>query len=221
MTQDNKPNEQPASPDSKEPTAAQGTVAQSPEAPKKPESADSAPTPSAETELRMAKAQAAENYDKYLRMQAEFDNYKKRTQKEQSELLKYAKLPLLKDLTGVLDNLERAVDHARKSADPSPELASMRQGMDMVIKELNDIFTRNGMTRIEAKGKPFDPALHEAMALVETDQHPEHAVVEEFRPGFQLHDRVVRPAMVTVARPPAGKPPAGEPPGPESSEPEK
>ena len=133
-----------------------------------------------------------------LRLQAEFDNYRKRSHKEQQDVLKYAQLPLLRDLTGVMDNLERAIGHARDSQ--QGDVRTLAQGLDLVVKQLGDVFERFGMIRIAAKDQPFDPRKHEAMKVVETDSVPENLVLEEFQPGYALHGRVVRPAMVAVSR---------------------
>ena len=165
-------------------------------------------------ELEQAKLQAEEIYDKFMRAQAELENFKKRSQKEQTESRKYSQVPLLRDLIGIMDNLQRAVDHARNTA--GEEVAPLLSGIEMVAKQLGETFERHGMERIEAKGKPFDPNLHEAMSVVETDAVPENQVMEEFQPGYLLHDRVVRPAMVTVSQ--AKKDGPAEPPAEQEPE---
>ena len=138
--------------------------------------------------------------DQYLRLQAEFENFKKRMHKEQSEMLKYAQLPLLRDLTGVMDNLERAIGHAKES--DNPDQGAFVSGLEMVTKQINDIFERYGMLRIQAAGEEFDPTRHEAMNVVETDEVPDNNVLHEIQTGYSLHERIVRPAMVTVAKKP-------------------
>ncbi len=151
-----------------------------------------------EREVEQARAQAAENYEKFLRVHAEFENFKKRMHKDQAEAMKYAQLPLLRDFTTVMDNLERAVEHARKNS--GTDLEGLVAGIELVIKQATDTFERFGMKRITAKGEAFDPTRHEAMAVVETTDAPENQVIEEVQAGYMLHDRVVRPAMVTVAK---------------------
>ena len=151
-----------------------------------------------EREVEQARAQAAENYEKFLRLHAEFENFKKRMHKDQAEAMKYAQLPLLRDFTTVMDNLERAVEHARKNS--GTDLEGLVAGIELVIKQATDTFERFGMKRITAKGEAFDPTRHEAMAVVETTDAPENQVIEEVQAGYMLHDRVVRPAMVTVAK---------------------
>ncbi len=175
-----------------------------------PEAGAAAPEePSAEEQLAAAKQEAAEHVDKYMRLQAEFENYKRRMHKEQIEVQKYAQLPLLRDLTGVMDNLERAIEHSNHSENPDHQVFT--QGLEMVIKQIDDIFERFGMYPIAAKGEPFDPTKHEAMNLVETVAFPENTVIEELQTGYSLHDRIVRPSMVAVSKKP--EPPPSERPG--------
>ena len=90
------------------------------------------------------------------------------------------------------------MEHARNNAEQ--EVAPLLSGIEMVAKQLGETFERHGLQRIEAKGKPFDPNMHEAMSVVETDDVPENQVMDEFQPGYALHNRVVRPAMVTVSK---------------------
>lgn len=159
-------------------------------------------------ELEKAKADLAQRQDQYLRLQAEFENFKKRMHKEQSEQLKYAQLPLLKDLTLAMDNLERALAHIRTQG--GAEAQGLAGGIELVAKQVRDTFDRFGMVRVKTAGAPFDPTRHEAVSVVETDEVPENQVLNEFQAGYMLHDRVVRPAMVSVSkRGAAGSPPGG------------
>ncbi|MDH4224148.1 MAG: nucleotide exchange factor GrpE [Deltaproteobacteria bacterium] len=167
-----------------------------------------------EADIRQAKAESSENYDKYLRLHAEFENFKKRIQKEQSELLKYAQLPLLKDMTGVVDHLTLALNHAKENPGGDPK--ALIDGIDMVVKQMLEVFERFGMTPIPAKGKLFDPNHHEAMGMVEDNSTPANHVVQEFRTGYRLHERVVRPTMVTVSK--GGAAPVPETPQEEKSD---
>lgn len=141
---------------------------------------------------------AAENYDKFVRFQAEVENYKKRMQKERLDEGKYAHLPVMRDLMGVIDNLGRAIEHARNESSGGVE--GIISGVEMVAKQLHDIFERHGMKRMKSVGEPFDPTMHEAMGMVESDDVPENRVMEEFEAGYFLHDRVVKPAMVMVSK---------------------
>jgi molecular chaperone GrpE len=149
-------------------------------------------------ELDAVKAQLAERFDTHLRLQAEFENFKKRMHKEQAEQLKYAQLPLLKELTQAMDNLERALAHIREKG--GAEAQSLAGGIELVAKQMGDTFERFGMVRMNTQGAAFDPTRHQAVSTVETDQVPEQRVVQEFQAGYVLHDRVVRPAMVSVAK---------------------
>jgi molecular chaperone GrpE len=153
-------------------------------------------------ELGEAKELAQGNYDKHMRLQAEFENYKKRLAKEQAETLKYTLTPLLRDLLAIQDNLERAMEHARNN--PGNGVEAILSGVEMVAKQLGEVFEKYGMTRIEALGQAFDPTLHEAMGVVETLEVPENQVMEEYQAGYKLHERIVRPAMVIVSKRPQG-----------------
>jgi molecular chaperone GrpE len=166
----------------------------------------------APSELDLARQTIAGQQDKYLRLQAEFENYKKRSQREQADQRKYAQLPLLTELTAIMDNLEHALRHGGGGADT----AALVSGVDLVAKQLAAVFERFGMTRVKAASQPFDPARHQAVSVVETNTVPENQVLEELRAGYVLHERVVRPAMVSVAKKSTGNGTgsgtAGEPP---------
>lgn len=172
-----------------------------PEAP--PEEAESL-----EAQLDQARQDSVAHYDRFLRLQAEFENYKKRIHKEHQDSLRFAVTPLVTEMATVLDNLERAVEHARK--EPENGAAGLLEGIEMVLRQLQETLGRFGVTRIEAVGKEFDPALHEAMTVVETNEVPDNHVFQEFQAGYLLHDRVIRPARVSVAKraPDAGPDPA-------------
>jgi molecular chaperone GrpE len=162
-----------------------------------PEPAPPDPLAQMQADLDKARAAIAEQYDKYLRLQAEFENYKKRTAREQAEQMRFVYLPLLRDLAGVMDDLERALQHGRGE---KVDAAAVIAGVELVAKQVAEVFQRYGVARIKAVGQPFDPNRHQAVSVVETGTAPENYVIEEFRPGYLLHDRVLRPAMVSVAR---------------------
>ena len=161
-------------------------------------------------ELEAAKQLAEENYDKFVRFQAEMENYRKRVQKERVEDRKYAHLPVMRDLMEIVDNLERAMEHARNNSGEGVD--GIVAGVEMVAKQLNETFERHGMKRIKSVGEQFDPTMHEAMGLVETDSAPENQVMEEYEAGYFLHERVVKPAKVMVSKKPSQAPPAQESP---------
>ena len=148
-----------------------------------------------EAELAQAKAKAAENYDQLLRLQADFDNYRKRTQKEKVELIKYASERVVGDLLPVLDNFERAASAAKVN----PDFTAFSQGVDMIFRQLQTALNKEGLKAMEAVGQPFDPNLHEAVLRVDSEEHPENTVVEEIQKGYYLKEKVIRPCMVKVS----------------------
>jgi molecular chaperone GrpE len=136
-----------------------------------------------------------ENFQKFLRAQAEMETARRRWRQELEELRKYQSLPVIKDLLPSLDNLRRAVD-AAKSGTP---VEALRSGVEMVLKQIDEAFAKHGAQPIPAIGKPFDPHLHEAITQIPTTEQPAGNVVLEAERGYQMHDRVVRPSKVGVA----------------------
>jgi molecular chaperone GrpE len=163
------------------------------------EAAAGAAPEGAETEKERLAAELQEAGDKYLRLYAEFENYRKRVAKDKEELVKYANENLLTDLLPVIDNLEMALKHA--SNDVSSGLV---QGVEMTLKEMRRSLEKYGLTPIEAEDKPFDPAVHHAIAQVERDDVGENMVVEEYRKGYMFRDKVLRASLVAVSKNPAG-----------------
>ncbi|MFC1876207.1 nucleotide exchange factor GrpE [Thermodesulfobacteriota bacterium] len=153
-----------------------------------------------EEKIEKAEAEAKEAYNRFLRASAELENYKKRTQKEMAEFRKYANASLVKELLGVVDNLERAIE----SSNGSNEEGQLSEGLDLTLKELLKIFKTFHACPIEALGKPFDPCYHQAMMQQETTDQPENIVLNELQKGYMIHDRLLRPAMVVVSTSPAG-----------------
>ena len=143
-------------------------------------------------ELELKSEEAARNYDLYVRERAELENVKKRAQRDKSEALRFANESLVRDLLPVIDNLERAVEHAGSGQ-------SVIDGVRMVVRSAVDVLERYGVKRVEATGQPFDPARHEAIASVPGDEP--NRVVQQFLPGYVLHDRLLRPAQVSVSAP--------------------
>jgi molecular chaperone GrpE len=142
-------------------------------------------------------AQLKASEDRLLRLQADFENFRRRATKEHTEANQYGHQNLVKDLLSTVDNLDRAIEHARQSGDG--DLESLLQGVELVQREFMAALTRNGVTRIEAEGQPFDPAVHEAMAQTPDDSVAANTVIEEMQTGYKLRDRLLRPARVTVA----------------------
>lgn len=135
--------------------------------------------------------------DKYLRLYAEFDNYRKRVGKEKEELLKFGNESLLYDLLPVLDSLELALKHG---SDPS---AGLLQGVEITLKEFQRVLEKFGVKRIEVEGKAFDPSVHHAMLQVERQDLDEKMIVEELRTGYLYRNKVLRPSLVAVSVKPA------------------
>ncbi len=145
--------------------------------------------------LAAAEQAAAESQDLYLRERAEVENFKKRSMRERTEALRYATEPLARDLFTVVDNLERALEHARSGGDTG----AVVEGVEMVLKGALEMLGRHGIERIDAVGQEFDPVLHEALAQVPDDSVQANRVVEQFLPGYRLHERLLRAAQVTVS----------------------
>jgi len=138
-----------------------------------------------------------ERHDQLLRLQAEFDNFKKRTAREYESLAKFANEKLINEILPVVDNFKRAVD----SADKTNNIKDLKKGIKLVLKQFEDILKQNGLEEIGACGTQFNPDKHEAVMQVETDKHPEDTVVEEVSTGYKLHGKVIRPSLVKVSIP--------------------
>ncbi len=154
----------------------------------------------AEVEAPRLQKEVTEANDRLLRLQADFENFRKRAQRERMEALHYGPQNLVKDLLSVVDNLERAIDHARKSE--GGDLQSFLQGVELVRREFLGALENHGVNEIEATGKPFDPALHEAMAQVPVEDTAPNTVIDVLQKGYQLRDRLVRASRVVVAKAP-------------------
>lgn len=152
-------------------------------------------------QLEKKELEVKENYERFLRQVAELENFKKRMAREKGEAIRYANENLIKDLLAVLDNLERAVDHAKGGDNGKPLL----EGVEMVLKGFLDVLNKHGVTQISAKGEFFDPEKHEAIVQVESEEHEPNTVVEEHHKGYYLLDRLLRPSLVSVAKPPEAK----------------
>src|SRR5436305_10897858 len=159
-----------------------------------PESA-TAPRGARVAELESAMAEAK---DRHLRLAADFDNYKKRVRQEQMETIQHASADLIHRLLPVLDDLQNVLDHKPEGIDES-----WVKGLELSVRKLEEALGTHGLEPIDAVGARFDPKLHEAVGHEESREHPEDTVVSELRRGYRVRDRVVRPALVKVARPPA------------------
>lgn len=146
--------------------------------------------------LKLKEQEAQENYDRLLRVSAEFDNYKKRASRDMQEFRKYSNQSLIKEMLSVVDNLELAINSAKghKSIDKG-----LLDGLAMTHKEILKVFEKFSVKPISAKGQPFDPTFHEAVMQEATDEYPANTVINELQKGYLIHDRLLRPAMVVVA----------------------
>ncbi len=147
-------------------------------------------------QLEEKQKEAAANYDKYLRAVADLDNYKKRAARERADYIKYANENILKDLLSILDNMERAREHAGNSRD----FDSFLEGLDLIQGQFRDLLARYGVEAIQTKDREFDPNVHEAVMSVPGNAENDNSIVEEFEKGYMLNGRLLRPAKVSVAK---------------------
>ncbi len=148
-----------------------------------------------ESELQKLKAERDSLLDRLARAQAEFENARRRASKEQQDFRDYAAADAIRPLLPVLDSFERALQTKSDSGD-------FRSGVELIYKQLQDALAKLGVRAIPAKGEPFDPHVHEAIEMVETRDAADHEVLEELQRGYKLKDRLLRPAMVKVAKNP-------------------
>jgi molecular chaperone GrpE len=137
--------------------------------------------------------------EKLVWMAADFDNYKKRTLKEREEDRKFSEAKLLKEFLVVVDNLERAMV-SLPADDVDKGLLSLKQGVEMTLRQFKSLLEQHGVTKVKTVGEKFDPRFHEVMFQEATDKFPEDTVMEELQSGYLLHERVLRPALVKVAK---------------------
>jgi len=149
-----------------------------------------------EAELETAKQEAKETYDRFLRVSAEFENYKKRSAREMDDFRKYANQSLVKEMLAVVDNLERALNSSNGN---SSNDKCMADGVNLTLKEILKVFEKFNVKPIESIGQPFDPNFHQAMMQEETEDYSENTVITELQKGYLIHDRLLRPSMVVVA----------------------
>jgi molecular chaperone GrpE len=158
-------------------------------------------TPEQLIELKERAVRADENWDRLLRTTADFENFKKRAAREKQEAIKYANEGLLQKLLPVLENLDMALAATQATRPEAGQ--SLQAGVNMICQQLKGVLAEAGLEELEALGKPFDPNLHEALMQKETPDAPEGQVVQQLRKGYKFRDRLLRPAGVVVAKPPA------------------
>ena len=158
---------------------------------------DSASRASADSsDLQKLKVERDTLIDRLARLQAEFENARKRTAREQQDFRDYALADAIKTLLPTLDSFERALQVS------SAEKSELRGGIELIYKQLQDALVKLGLRPIPAQGEPFDPHIHEAIEMVDTSDAPDHQILEELQRGYKLKDRLLRPSMVRVARNP-------------------
>jgi molecular chaperone GrpE len=158
--------------------------------------------------LEQAKAEAAKYREQLLRTAADFDNFRKRSRREQEDALRRGKESTLKDLLPVFDNLERAT----QSAESAPDVKAVAEGLKMVGRQFSSTLERMGITRVPTVGAGFDPSLHEAIQHAESTEHPAGVITAEVQPGYKFAEHLIRAALVVVSKgPPAAADAAEEP----------
>jgi molecular chaperone GrpE len=165
------------------------------------EAPDSRAVTSMETKIAEIESELAEAKDRRLRLAADFDNFKKRTRQEQLETIQHASADLIARLLPALDDLHKALDHKPKGVDDA-----WVKGLELSVRKLDEALSAHGLEPIESVGARFDPKLHEAIGSEESTEHPEDTITSELRRGYRIRDRVVRPALVKVARAPEPPP---------------
>jgi molecular chaperone GrpE len=160
------------------------------------------PVAALQRELDEALAEKQKNWDLYLRERAELENFRKRMQREKEDLVRFANENLLREILTVVDNLERAIEHARNQDET---VQGLLEGVEMTLSQCHKLLEKFGVTPVVAVGEPFDPTWHEAMGQMESDEHPPNTVLQEMQKGYVLNDRLLRPALVMVAKAPANK----------------
>jgi len=173
------------------------------EAPENAESEIQANGQVAELKTKLEKAEAAfkDENDRFLRLYAEFDNYKKRNARDMQEYRKYACEPLVRDLLPVIDNLERALESSSNGNIGNNQCEkAIVEGVELIRKDMHRILEKFHVNAVEAMGKPFDPNFHEAIGQEESEEYEPNTVIREFQKGYVMHERLIRPSMVFVAK---------------------
>lgn len=170
--------------------------------------ADAGDPAEAPSELALVTAERDKLKDQLLRTMADFDNFRKRARRDAEDALRRGREDSLRDVLPIVDNLERAVEASRGATD----VAAVISGIEMVLRSFDDVAGRMGVTRVEAAGERFDPTLHDAIQQVESAEHPPGTVLTVVVSGYRIGERLLRPAMVVVAKAPSA-------PQPQNSEP--
>ena len=154
------------------------------------------PIEALEKDLQETKNELDEQKDKFIRLQAETDNFRKRLSRETEEFSQYANERLFKELIPIFDNFERALE------DPSNEIKSLKEGLDMILKQFNTFLEKEKVEPIKAIGEKFNPEFHEALTSEESNDHEEDTIISQFVKGYKINNRVLRPSQVIIAKKP-------------------
>ena len=149
-----------------------------------------------EKDLQETKDELEEQKDKFIRLQAETDNFRKRLSREKEEFSQYANERLFKELIPIFDNFERALE------DPSNEIKSLKEGLDMILKQFSTFLEKEKVEPIKAIGEKFNPEFHEALTSEESNDHEEDTIISQFVKGYKINNRVLRPSQVIIAKKP-------------------
>nr|WP_229716785.1 nucleotide exchange factor GrpE [Paenibacillus aceti] len=172
-----------------------GHEAEEPKEQQTEKAAEAAAEENANGELKKLQAELLEQQQRLLRVQADYDNFRRRTVKEKEDLAKYASSKLISELLPVIDNFERALS----TVSDNEEVAAYAKGVEMIIRQFETVLQAEGLVKMETVGEVFNPEFHQAIMQVESDEYEEGIVVEEVQRGYLLKDKVLRPAMVKVS----------------------
>ena len=150
-----------------------------------------------EKDLLDAKNELTEQKDKFVRLQAETDNFRKRLSREKEEFSQYANERLFKELLPIFDNFERAL------GDPSNDIKSLKEGLEMILKQFSSFLEKEKVEPIEAIGEKFDPMIHEVLTSEESSEHEENTIISQFVKGYTINNRVIRPSQVVISKKPS------------------
>lgn len=164
-----------------------------------PDPEEPSPFSKLRSQVDVLMSERASLYDKLLRRQAEFENYRKRIERERAELYQHGREDVLLQFLPVVDNFERALSSLEES---EGDAEALRRGVELIHKQFSDALVKLGLETVEAVGHTFDPHVHEAVTTEATDKHKENTVIEEFQRGYKIGDRLLRPAKVKVASTP-------------------
>ena len=153
-----------------------------------------------EKQLSESESKLKEHYDRLLRSEADFQNLKKRTEKEKDDTRKFALQELMTGILNVLDHIERGIKAYREADKENLDKVEVLKGMELIYKDLRDVLSSHGLCEIECMGKEFDPFYHEALATICSEETDDNTVVKEFQKGYILNDRVIRPSRVKVTK---------------------